>query len=407
MKNQFNKITQSIFEAFKGPRTKDYEYDKMEQEYQICKERILNLKSTIENYPNKLEGYKTFIEELILITEIIFEGEQGMYSKYMSDVTNAHKALNEKLINMFTRVSSLKEMMEKWTKNSSTVDEKIKLREEKRKTFDHYDEKMSDLYEERQKIIAKGNEPDEKDEERFMRNIKKYQDAAKDYIEATNDAYKFICYFIDSKYENISIGIAEFLDMELTFFIEANQIFNYFRNIRNNVLTIKQSFRPPNRKYDASNYIRGKTLLNISVEEMKKSKTIISGVIEGNPEYSKNNDNNGLNRSNTHQNQSNFINNQNNFNSHNNYSNFNNNNNNQTILLNPYNNSSSNQPFSSYNYYKLNIDNSIPDPFGTNKTNLNSNNPFINKDNKPSQPKNPYDAGSNFSGENPFDKPNI
>ena len=406
MKNQFNKITQSIFEAFKGPRTKDYEYDKMEQEYQICKERILNLKSTIENYPNKLEGYKTFIEELILNTEIIFEGEQGMYSKYMLDVTNAHKALNEKLINMFTRVSSLKEMMEKWTKNSSTVDEKIKLREEKRKTFDHYDEKMSDLYEERQKIIAKGNEPDEKDEERFMRNIKKYQDAAKDYIEATNDAYKFICYFIDSKYENISIGIAEFLDMELTFFIEANQIFNYFRNIRNNVLTIKQSFRPPNRKYDASNYIRGKTLLNMSVEEMKKSKTIISGVIEGNPEYSKNNDNNGLNRSNTHQNQSNFINNQNNFNSHNNYSNFNNNNN-QTILLNPYNNSSSNQPFSSYNYYKLNIDNSIPDPFGTDKTNLNSNNPFINKDNKPSQPKNPYDAGSNFSGENPFDKPNI
>ena len=406
MKNQFNKITQSIFEAFKGPRTKDYEYDKMEQEYQICKERILNLKSTIENYPNKLEGYKTFIEELILNTEIIFEGEQGMYSKYMLDVTNAHKALNEKLINMFTRVSSLKEMMEKWTKNSSTVDEKIKLREEKRKTFDHYDEKMSDLYEERQKIIAKGNEPDEKDEERFMRNIKKYQDAAKDYIEATNDAYKFICYFIDSKYENISIGIAEFLDMELTFFIEANQIFNYFRNIRNNVLTIKQSFRPPNRKYDASNYIRGKTLLNMSVEEMKKSKTIISGVIEGNPEYSKNNDNNGLNRSNTHQNQSNFINNQNNFNSHNNYSNFNNNNN-QTILLNPYNNSSSNQPFSSYDYYKLNIDNSIPDPFGTDKTNLNSNNPFINKDNKPSQPKNPYDAGSNFSGENPFDKPNI
>ena len=332
MKNQFNKITQSIFEAFKGPRTKDYEYDKMEQEYQICKERILNLKSTIENYPNKLEGYKTFIEELILNTEIIFEGEQGMYSKYMLDVTNAHKALNEKLINMFTRVSSLKEMMEKWTKNSSTVDEKIKLREEKRKTFDHYDEKMSDLYEERQKIIAKGNEPDEKDEERFMRNIKKYQDAAKDYIEATNDAYKFICYFIDSKYENISIGIAEFLDMELTFFIEANQIFNYFRNIRNNVLTIKQSFRPPNRKYDASNYIRGKTLLNMSVEEMKKSKTIISGVIEGNPEYSKNNDNNGLNRSNTHQNQSNFINNQNNFNSHNNYSNFNNNNNHMIII---------------------------------------------------------------------------
>ena len=43
MKNQFNKITQGIFEAFKGPRTKDFEYDKMVQEYQFCKDRIVNI----------------------------------------------------------------------------------------------------------------------------------------------------------------------------------------------------------------------------------------------------------------------------------------------------------------------------------------------------------------------------
>ena len=155
-----------------------------------------------------------------------------MYHKFITDVVLAHKALNEKLTNMFQRVESLKGETDKWTHNCSTVDEKINFREEKRKTFDHYDEKMGDLYEERQKIFAKGNFPDEKDEEKYIRNIKKYKDAANEYVVASNEAYKYICYFIDSKYENISKNIAEFLDIELTFFKEAKTIFKFFQNIK-------------------------------------------------------------------------------------------------------------------------------------------------------------------------------
>ena len=159
MKNQFNKITQGIFEAFKGPRTKDFEYDKMVQEYNICKERIVNLKSVLDSYPSRLEGYKASIDDLISSCQVIFEGDQSMYHKFITDVVLAHKAFNEKLTNMFQRVESLKGDTDKWTKNCSTVDEKINFREEKRKTFDHYDEKMGDLYEERQKIFAKGDFP--------------------------------------------------------------------------------------------------------------------------------------------------------------------------------------------------------------------------------------------------------
>ncbi len=157
----------------------------------------------------------------------------------------------------------------------------MKLREEKRKTFDHYDEKMGDLYEERQKIFAKGDEPSEKEEEKFIRNIKKYKDAANEYVIATNDAYKFICLFLDTKYEIVSIGIAEFLDIELIFYREAAEIFKYFNNIKRNVLTIKQTFSPPVRNYDASNFIRGKALLNLNIEDLAKDKTCISGTIGG------------------------------------------------------------------------------------------------------------------------------
>ena len=73
MKNTFNKLTQSLFESFKGPRTKDFEYEKMTQEYQIGKEHILSLKNVIDNYPSSLESYKLTINLLVSNLEIIFD----------------------------------------------------------------------------------------------------------------------------------------------------------------------------------------------------------------------------------------------------------------------------------------------------------------------------------------------
>ena len=130
MKNTFNKLTQSLFEAFKGPRTKDFEFEKMLQEYNICKNRMLSLKSLIDSYPARLEGYQTTIHLLIENFETIFDKEQGNYYQFMTNVVGAHKALNEKLLNMFSRIENLKISINKWTENSTSVDEKINLREE-------------------------------------------------------------------------------------------------------------------------------------------------------------------------------------------------------------------------------------------------------------------------------------
>ena len=65
MKNQFIKITQGVFEVFKGPRTKDFEYDQMAQEYTLAKERLINIRSLISSYPSKLEGYKSTLDGLM------------------------------------------------------------------------------------------------------------------------------------------------------------------------------------------------------------------------------------------------------------------------------------------------------------------------------------------------------
>ena len=365
---------------------------------------MLSLKSLIDSYPARLEGYQTTIHLLIENFETIFDKEQGNYYQFMTNVVGAHKALNEKLLNMFSRIENLKISINKWTENSTSVDEKINLREEKRKNFDHYDEKMEEMLEERNKIISKGKIPGEKDDEKYVRNLKKYQNAASEFANASNDAFKHMGYFLDSRYDNISLSVVEFLEIEATFYNEASYIFNFFKNCRNNVMSLKQNFTPTSREYDASNFIRGKNLLNINIDEMMKNCTTISGVIEAKPGLNRKSSNaNDMNRAKTMNQNSNINNysqqrsntffdpygngnnNNNNF-GNNNYNNYNNNN-----YKNFNNNNFAPNPYSKTN----NFDNSIPDPFANNNNNRNDPGSF-----------NPYNQGNNDLGDNPFEHPN-
>ena len=55
-----------------------------------------------------------------------------MYSSFIADEKNAHKALHEKLTNMFLRIDQLKDTTDKWLEYIVEYDEKMKLRDEKK-----------------------------------------------------------------------------------------------------------------------------------------------------------------------------------------------------------------------------------------------------------------------------------
>jgi len=58
------------------------------------------------------------------------------------------------------------------------------------------------------------------------------------------------------------------IEAEITFFNEASHIMNFFTNVRSNSIGLKKTLIPLNTKYDAFNYIKGKFILNMSVEEI-------------------------------------------------------------------------------------------------------------------------------------------
>ena len=436
MKNQFNKLTQPIFEVFKGPRTKDYEYEKIIQEYNMTKDRLNTIKELINSYPAHLQGYKLTINSLAESLNIVFDKSQNNYSQFLGNIISAHKALSEKLSNMFNKIEELKMTLNKWTEHSKNIETKINMREKTRKTFDHYDEKMAELFEERSKIITKGKIPTESDNKKFGNNLQKFQVSANQYIEATNDTYKSICEFLDARYDYVTMLMVGFIEIEASFFNEASYIFNFFNGARNNAINLKNTLVPTQNNYDAGNFIRGKQILNMKVSDFTNNNDdVISGLIIGSgvPSDDKKNDNNNNNNNNNDntrkrgfsqgKNNSNMVdpfssNNFNNNNYNNNYYGMQNNNNNNFRNSMTFNNNSSqfrkssvdygnnnrlsgNYSMMNNNYYGNNNNNNrgCANPYAY--QNQNYNNWGNNATNM--YKTNPYDENKNQQVPNPFD----
>ena len=73
---------------------------------------------------------------------------------------------------------------------------------------------------------------------------------------------------MNNRYDRVIMTMVSFIEAERTFYNEANHIMNFFNNIRNHAYNLKKSYGKVNTNYDASLYLRGRTILNMSVEEI-------------------------------------------------------------------------------------------------------------------------------------------
>ena len=72
---------------------------------------------------------------------------------------------------------------------------------------------------------------------------------------------------MNNRYDRVVMTMANLIETETGFFTEANHIMNFFVNIKNNAFNLKKSYVIAKTKYDASVYIKGRDILNMSIEE--------------------------------------------------------------------------------------------------------------------------------------------
>ena len=266
-----HKYSPVISQVLGGPIQRDYEYERKCQEFREAKHRMSTIKKVIDNFPRKLEGHKQLLDTIVNTCEFIVDKNQKSYYQFMHNITSAHKALSDKLVGLFNQLSSITNSTNIWIKELNEVVAKVRQREECRKNYEHYEQKLYELNIDRMKEVNKKNKISESDNERFIRNIGKFQKAGKEYIFSSNSAYKSMENYLNVRYDRIVSAMVNLIEAERSFYNEANHIMNFFTNIRNNSLGLRKTLIVSNTKYDAGLFIKGTPILNMSVGDIFSS----------------------------------------------------------------------------------------------------------------------------------------
>ena len=365
-----NKYSPAILQTLGGAPQRDFQYEQKFQEFQEAKEHMLSLKKVIDNFPKKLEGYKNVLDTISATSEFIFKKNNKDCYQFMHNISSAHHALSEKLSLLFSQFTQIKNNSNIWIKELNDVITKCSAREEYRKKYEHYEKKLYELNEDRVREIRKKNKVGESDHERFIRNIGKFQKNAKEYIFLSNSAYKSMEQFMNNRFDRIIMTMVSLIEAERNFYNEANHIMNFFANIRNNSFNLKKSFRLIHTNYDASVYLKGRTILTMSVEEIFSNNFKIMPIPQNQGQSQEQGQDN----------------------------NFGNSNNNSNKIINPFTAESDEQNNNNMSNNNMNNNNIPGNNFGNNNTNCNTYNKtgFGNKSTRETYAmNNPYNSQAN------------
>ena len=168
MPNLWTKTTQIIYEAFKGPRTVDVEFNGKYDEIKMIVQQIKNISLTIKSFPQKLNGFKDLCNEICQNLIKPFPNDNIFYPT-ISEIIKAHK----EMINCYQECSNILGNLSGATKKKKKifgeVKANLKKREEARKVHDHYDQKMENLVNEKYKKKESNQEETDEEIQKFDR----------------------------------------------------------------------------------------------------------------------------------------------------------------------------------------------------------------------------------------------
>ena len=289
MPNLWSATLQQLYECFNGPRSIDYEFEKKAQEFKLVKERIGLIKQTLLSFPGKAQGMLSFCNDVYNYFTLAYEKDKCYYA-FIDDVSNAHKALENEYSNCKDLIYKIAQDTIKWDTCFTEIDTLIKQRSEKRKAYDHYDEKMEKLVKERNERFAKNKGESAKDVEIFERNEEKFKSAASDYVKLSNQTYYKIQDFLDSRYPLLTQVISEFIIAEQNFYTKAAEIMSYFKDLKPKLQRLEANFQKTPIKYNAVDFLRGRNIIGKSfTDNTNQSRYTERGIIHGTNDASINN----------------------------------------------------------------------------------------------------------------------
>ena len=168
MPNFWTRTTQLIYEAFKGPRTVDTEYNAKYEEVKLFLQQIKNISLTIKSFPQKLNGFKELCNELCDNLLKPYPND-NIYYPQINSIVSAHKDMISTYQECSNILGNLISTTDEWQKLFAEAKVNLKKREEARKVHDHYEQKLEDLIKEKHRKLENNQEETEEEIQKFER----------------------------------------------------------------------------------------------------------------------------------------------------------------------------------------------------------------------------------------------
>jgi hypothetical protein len=260
MPNFWTQTTQAIYELFNGPRTVDTEFEEKQAELKAAITSMSQITNLITNFQSQTSGLQSFCQNLYTNLPKAYSGN-SVYTPFIVDLCNSHKNIENAYLNCCNALKTLQISNQEWDNLFNEVKSALQKREESRKIYDHYDEKMEKLVKERNEKLQKRIEENSKDIEKFERNDGKYKRAANDFIQLSNYCYNKMQELLDLKYKILNPLICTFVNEEKKFFDSCSSFFNKFDNASQKLFGLDQGFKKTPINYDATKHVRAAKLL--------------------------------------------------------------------------------------------------------------------------------------------------
>ena len=250
MPNFWTKAEQFIGESLNGPRTKDKEFDKLTEKMKTVEIGLSNLKQILQKMPTILNQLELTFRELIISINQIYNNSP--FKDITKEIQNKQELIEIEFSNFSKTISKIFSKTSEWTKIFNISKEQIKLREDKRKIYDHYEKKIEK--------IDSNNIKSKKEKEFFERNTEKYQKAAADYVDISEKAFNSINSSLNRTYDIVNIILRELINCEKNSFEKINEYCKYIKDVDKKFEECKIFANNPNNidnfySYDPTKYM--------------------------------------------------------------------------------------------------------------------------------------------------------
>jgi hypothetical protein len=273
MPNFWTKAGQFISEAISNNKTQDEDYQ------ELCYQ-MSRTETGINNLKNILKSFNTFADPFLKYIHLLNEALNQIYQDSplitpIEKLTIKHGLIRDHLEELGKIVSKLYSKTSEWDTIFEKAKEIQKIREEKRKNFDHYEQKL---------LKIEGDQSKKKNTELLIRNQEKYSKALKEYLDTSAKSFDVMKNSIKLSWELTNPIIGELLLSEKKLFDKVSLTLNDFGDVSNtlektmiNAFNVEdpEVFENANAIYDPKNFIRSQTLMKRNDGDFKCEHTFV------------------------------------------------------------------------------------------------------------------------------------